>query len=496
MRPQPNLSLPSFLRPTSLFWIVTGLTLLRLFTASQANFVEDEAYYRLWGLYPALGYYDHSPMVGWWIWLGQTLFGDTTLGARFLSVLSAAIGSAIIWRSATLLYDRVIAGWTVLFFNATLLIGVGAVLITPDSPAVFFWGLTFWALCELSASKNANWWLLVGVAAGFGLLSKYSLFFLGGGIVLWLLYVPENRRFFTSWQLWAGGLIAVVMFLPVVYWNMQHDWVSFSKQFGRVAASHYTFKYIGEYIGAVAGLLNPFVFVLVVAGSIPLLKQFRQREASASLIVCTGLPFFSYLLFHSFHDRVQGNWPAPLYPSFAMIAAVFLADRIHLTKTWVRGCGYSALVVGLSASVLVLSHAVWPITTSFGRKDPTHQMRGWQQVGKEIETIAKKENVHWVVTTSYGLTGQLSNALKGSGIKVTQLNQRMRYAMVPTFEKSPGSSPVLYVAESRRNNINGVSKDFSSSDLLAEIPRSNGNNILENIMVYHMGAPLKPIGKP
>ncbi len=89
-----------WLRPTNLILIVAVLSLARLVTGMNVDLVEDEAYYRLWGLYPALGYYDHPPMVAYWIWLGQALFGDTALGVRFISILSAAIGSLVLWRTA------------------------------------------------------------------------------------------------------------------------------------------------------------------------------------------------------------------------------------------------------------------------------------------------------------------------------------------------------------------------------------------------------------
>ncbi|MEP5758691.1 MAG: glycosyltransferase family 39 protein, partial [Litoreibacter sp.] len=233
-------TLPAYLRPAFLVVFVAALTGLKLWSATNAYFVEDEAYYRLWGLSPALGYYDHPPMIAWWIWIGQAIFGDTPLGVRALVVLSSALGSLFLWRTAYILFDRRVAGWSVLFLNTSILVGVGGILATPDAPSVFFWGLALWALAELHSSQKPNWLLAVGLFAGLGLDSKYSVLFLGGGITLWLVLVPSARRWFAAWQLWAGGLIALLCFAPVLYWNHLHDWVSFYKQFGRAAQGGWT----------------------------------------------------------------------------------------------------------------------------------------------------------------------------------------------------------------------------------------------------------------
>ena len=187
-------ALPVYLRPVFLCLFVLALTVLKLWSAANAWFVEDEAYYRLWGQFPALSYYDHPPMIGWWAWAGQQLVGDTFLGTRLVVVLTSALGSLALWRTAFLLFDRRVAGWAVLFLNASILVGVGGILATPDAPSVLFWGLALWALAELYRSNNANWWLAVGLFAGLGLLSKYSVLFLGVGIVVWLLWARGARR--------------------------------------------------------------------------------------------------------------------------------------------------------------------------------------------------------------------------------------------------------------------------------------------------------------
>ncbi len=212
-----------------------ALCAVRLAMAAYTGLVDDEAYYRIWSLAPALSYYDHPPMVAWMIGAGRAIAGDTTLGVRLLAPFCHLLGAALLWRTTKLLYGAETARRTVWIMLAMPLLAVGGIIITPDLPSVLFAGLVLWALAELDRSQNANWWLAIGLFAGLGLISKYTNLFLGATIVIWLVAVSSNHKWLRAPQLWIGGLIAMAVTSPVVIWNAEHDWVSFAKQFGRVA---------------------------------------------------------------------------------------------------------------------------------------------------------------------------------------------------------------------------------------------------------------------
>lgn len=476
--------LPFFLRPAGLVLIVGLLTALKVFAAGNAYFVEDEAYYRIWGLHPALSYYDHPPMIGWWIAAGQAVFGDTIFAVRALVTVSGIVGSLALWRTALILFGERAAGWSVLFMNTSLLIGIGGILATPDAPSVVFWGLTFWALAELSISRNPNWWLIVGLMAGCGLLSKYSLLFLGAGIVLWLLWVPEARRWWGSWQLWAGGMIALLCFAPVLYWNHQHEWASFYKQFGRAGSGGFTAKYIFEFLGALVGLLNPLTAVLAAAGAASLVRALRERDTAASLLLLTTLPFLVYLTYHALHSRVQANWPAPLFPGFALMAAVFVANLRAGQRVW-RTVAVAGVVVGISAACVVQLHAVVPLTGQFARKDPTFQLRGWHEIGASLEEFLDRENAAFVVTSSYGLNGQIDFLMKDK-VPVIQRTERVRYIMVPHPDEGLFKQTGLYITEKRRDKAGDLEKIFGTVEEIGVLERRVKGVPLEELVVYRL----------
>ncbi|MBA5779028.1 glycosyltransferase family 39 protein [Stappia sp. F7233] len=490
---QRDIALPAYLRPAALVAIVLALTLVRLWVGSQAGLAEDEAYYRLWGLSPAFGYLDHPPMVGWWIALGQTFLGDTALAVRITGILAAALGSLVLWRTADILFGRTVAGWSVLLFNATVLIGVGSLIATPDAPSVFFWGLGLWAVAELIRSQNPYWWLAVGLFAGLGLVSKYSVLFFGAGLVLWLLFMAKGRRWLTAWQLWVGGALAVLVFLPVLLWNAGHEWASFAKQFGRAVPEGFTLKYLAEFVGALAGLLNPLVALLAVAGFVQLVGQMRQGDEKAGLIVLGVLPFIAYLVFHSFHARVQGNWPAPLFPAFAMMAGVAAANLPKALPRFWRGVRQAAVPLGIVVSLLVMLHAAMPFTGAFARRDPTHQTRGWEEIAAGVERIAADQGAAWVASNNYAPASQLAFALRGR-LPVEQLNERIRYVMQAPLDEDIVAKPALFITRARNDpGADYLRQRFGSVERLPDLTRQSLGTPIEDLVVYRVA---DPVGDP
>ena len=475
-------------RPAAaLLTAILGLGLVRAWLAATLGLTEDEAYYRLWALAPAMGYLDHPPMVGWMIALGRWVAGDTPFGIRLTAILVSLLGPLALWRTAAVLFGPMAAQRAVWIGLAIPLLAVGGVIITPDTPSVLFWGLAGWALAELHASRNAHWWLAVGLFAGLGLLSKYSNLFVGASILLWLVLVPANGRWFRCWQLWAGGAIACLLALPVVLWNFQHDWASFAKQLGRVGhGERLTAAYFAELLGGTVGLMSPLIAGLAALGLVRIVRSATtEKDASSALLVAGMVPFLAYLLLHSLHDRVQANWMAPLYPSFAICAAVALAavDTAARPGQVFGKLGRWAIGVGVLVSALLYWHAAQPLVLLSGQRDPTSQTRGWRELAAEVEHLRTSTGACWVATSNYATTGQLAYALKDK-TPVLQLTERIRYLHLPAADPALLKCPALYVELERRAAPSLLKERFASVTRLASITRSHTGVPLAAYAVY------------
>lgn len=452
--------------------VIAALTAFRFWASAQIPLAPDEAYYWLWSRELAAGYFDHPPMVAWWIWASTSLFGDTEFGVRALSIVASVVASyAVLATARNLALGESTAARGAIWFNATILVGVGAILITPDSPSVMFWALAVWVLADIRRTGDGWLWLVFGFFAGLGCLSKYTNLFLGVGVLLWLISDRQARRWFLSPWLWAGGVVAVLVFLPVLLWNAEHGWISFEKQFGRVAADGVQLRYVGEFIAAQVGLLNPLIAVFVGIGAWFGLRWLaRRRDASEGamwFLLALSLPLIAYMAVHSFHARVQGNWLAPVYPGLALLGAAAAAG---VSSRLLDGLAKAAAPVGIVIAVFVLLFFVSPLPTPFGQRTPAERLVGWAGLAESVDRVMNDTGAKWIATADYGLTGEL--AFYGPGPdRVQQVTERQRY-LFDTVDSKMTTLPALLVLNKDRSDLRRFRRCFASIEPVGEVDRN------------------------
>ena len=441
-----------------LWALLAALAALRLLAAHAIPLTEDEAYYRLWAQAPRLGYYDHPPMVAWWIWAGVRIAGDTALGLRLLPLLSSLICTGLVFDLGQKLPGRRAGLLAALLYNATLTVGAGALLAVPDVPATLFWVLALWAMAR--TARTPAFWLCAGAASGLACLSKYSALFLAPGVLLWLVLTREGRRALTTPWPWLAAAIAAAVFAPNVLWNAQHHWLTFAKQFGRAAASRFAPRYLGELLTAQFMLLNPAVAILAGAGAV---KAWRTRDPVGLMALATSLPFGAYLVIHSLHDRVQAHWPVPLYAAVGLLAALAASDATG----WKRALARIA-PAGLALAVVGLGYASLPVSL-LAKGDPADVLRGWPRLAEQVEGAGEAHGAAWIGTLSYGFNGLLQ-AQPALRLPALQLNERDRYG-----ELRPAavdlSKPGLVVDLKRRLDLKRLNACFAEVGAPVEIAR-------------------------
>ncbi len=459
--------------------LVALLLVFRVILAATADLAGDEAYYWLWSTHLAAGYYDHPPMIAYWIRAGTAIFGQTAFGVRFAGLLSSVAGSYVLYRASLSLFrDRSAALLAVLWLNATLLCNAAAIVATPDTPLAFFATLTLLALAKLTETGRGQWWYVLGAALGLAFMSKYTAVLLLPGICLWTIALRDNRRWLSRPEPYIGALIAAVLVAPVFYWNYAHDWASFAKQ-----AQHSikdkpanAFVSIAELIGGQAGLATPIVFAFCVSGSFfSLLRGWKRGDSRWLLLGALTAPVFLFFLIHSASQKIQPNWPGFIYPA-AILAAVhsFLAlSKEREVPAWLGASFRLAPWLGILftlAAFLQLGTGALPVEA---KKDPTARLKGWSKLGAGVEALARSQGAASILTLNYATTGEL--AFYGSKDEpVLQVNERIRYVNLPApGEAKLKSGPALLVLHHGRD-VSRAAAFFESSRFVATLTREAG----------------------
>src|SRR6186713_299345 len=246
---------------------ILALVALRLVAAAFTPLTFDEAYYWTWSKNLAGGYYDHPPMVAFVIRAGTMIAGDTELGVRLVSILLALPMSWAVYRSAAILFGGArVAATSAILLNVTMMASVGTLIVTPDAPLLVASSFVLFFLAKVLETGRGAWWLAVGAAVGAALLSKYTALFFGPAILIWLVVVPKLRHWLISPWPYLGGLVALLLFAPVILWNAEHHWVSFAKQLGRAKIEDFRPVFIAELIPTQVAFATPLVFILGAMG--------------------------------------------------------------------------------------------------------------------------------------------------------------------------------------------------------------------------------------
>jgi 4-amino-4-deoxy-L-arabinose transferase-like glycosyltransferase len=458
--------------------LLAALTMLRLAVAATTPVVPDEAYYWVWSHALAPGYLDHPPMVALWIRAGTALAGEGPLGVRLLGSLAAALGTLLLADAAERLLPARRAGLTAAaLWNATLLCGAGAVIMTPDTPLLFFWTAALWALARLVTGGRAAWWLAVGVFAGLALASKYTAALLWLGIGLWLLWVPSLRHWWRSPALWAGVGLGLLAFLPVVLWNAAHHWASFLRQGGRVGdwQPWRAAQFLAELIGGQLGLATPLLFLVFCAGVARAARRaWRMRDPAWSLLAALTLPGAAAFLQHALGDRVQGNWPAILYPAATIAACGLAAPR------W-RRLFLPGIALGLAITALVYVDAAAAMLPP-GIDPLARQLAGWQALARSVEAGREAAGATFVAAESYGVAGELARDMP-PGVDVVGVEPRCALTRLPQAALA-GTTGILVLHEG-----NGAPGGWAQASLIGPAARVRGGVVIEPFQLWRVVGP-------
>lgn len=355
------------------------------------------------------GYVAYPPVAPLFGRISIELFGTSLRGFRFFAALAEAIAVVV-----TGLMARELGGrrWAQIIAAAAAVpfCLAGGALMEYVSFDYLAWVLVAYSTVRLLRSEDARWWLGIGAAIGFGMMSKYSMPFLVAGLGVGVL-VTDARRYLRSKWLWLGAVGAVLIFLPNFLWQARHDFVSLDM----LRHIHARDVRIGRHHGFLIGQLKLTLLAapLWLAG----LYFYLFSAAGKRYRVLGWLYVVPLVLFLVAKGR--DYYLAATYPMLYAAGAV-VAER------WVeslRGAGLvrGAVAVALAADAVfvgALTLPIAPIGSAWFRvaSEVNGDLReeiGWQELVQTIaqvrDSLSPKDRAHvGVLGTNYGEAGAVN----------------------------------------------------------------------------------------
>ncbi len=399
-----------------LFILIGVSTLVRAFLAGTVELGNDEVYYRTYALFPDLSHFDHPPMVGFVIQLfSLDLLYHSEFFLRLGSVVLGAFDVWLIYLIGKKINDELTGLYAALLYTSSVYgFVITGIFILPDTPQMFFWLLSVyfviqWIDQEKMNKKSKLYLLLSGVFMGFGLISKYTSVFLLVALIGYILLYKRN--WFKSIYFYLSVFISILIFFPVIWWNIRNHFISFTFQSDRVGlfASPLRFDYLFmEIIGEVL-YNNPVNFTIIVLSLIALIKkQGFIRKEYLRFILLSALPMILLFILFSFSRRTLPHWTAPGYTTLLIIAAAWLRYKYQGKRTKIFiplqiKAALLLLLVVLIVGFVQINYGIIRFddpkkvaANELGEDDPSLDLFGWRQIEngfKEIYTRDNKANV-------------------------------------------------------------------------------------------------------
>ncbi len=333
-------------------WTCAGAALfVHLLTNQHYGYFRDELYFLACARHLAFGYVDLSPLSMLLLRLEVMVFGDSLFAVRLFSALASAGTVALTGLLARELGGRTwgvtlgcIGALTSLYFLA-----IGN-FYTPQAYEPLFWTGAIYFLVRIIKGAPGRTWIWFGVMVGLGLENKHSMAFVAAAIVLALFLTPERRHFGQKW-IWLGGLVAFLIALPNVLWQIEHGWPTWVL-LNNIAHSNKNVVLTPlQYFAQQLTLMNPMTAPLWLGGLIWLLVA-RDGRRFRVIGLTYLIALAEFIVMHGKNYYLGPAYPM-LFAAGAVAAERFFTPRLRWLKP--------TLALAMITAAAVLSPIVLPI---------------------------------------------------------------------------------------------------------------------------------------
>jgi 4-amino-4-deoxy-L-arabinose transferase-like glycosyltransferase len=369
-----------------IFFLIGFFTLIRLFVAPFFGLGVDEAHYVLYAKYLAWSYVDHPPLVGWVHAPIFYLLGTNEFLARLPAILIFAAASYCAYLFILKITQSTrLSLMSVLALNCSFMLNALGLMLLPDSLLLLFIFLLIFITEKIDSEKKPLDFVYLGILLGLMGLAKYTSVLLVPPLIIFFLMKKRYDVLFSRYMFLAT-LIAFILIIPVIYWNITHDFISFRYQgshvFGSLATS---FKNFIESLASQFGAYSPFLFIIAFYG---FFKALRSPNAYLRLAVLFGGTIMGFFLLTSFYERTLPHWPSIFFLLFIPIGTYTL---LLSQEKWKRNFLYFSVGFSLVLTLFVYVELAGKFFAFPDYQSPFHDIYGFPVMLNKANDVIKND---------------------------------------------------------------------------------------------------------
>jgi 4-amino-4-deoxy-L-arabinose transferase-like glycosyltransferase len=335
----------------------------------------------------------HPTFPSWFLEIGFILTGGAAWTTYLVSSIFVFILFYSIWKLSSEFLPPNFALLVTLATCNYRYLNIGSVYYHNNFALVPFWALTVLLFYYALKTELLRYWILTGVAIGFGMMCKYPMGLLAFPLFLFVLCFKETRKFW--WKLAVTTAVAFLIFLPHFFWNIHHGFPTFGYiNAVSIRTSEHWYSHI---VSPVEFLVkNGCLLIPVLISVYPVL--FFRRLAGTYAAVSLNLPSLWQRAFLPFivlvpiviqvaipalsGHRMPSRYGSHLWVFFPLLLFYCFSLSTDVKKMYRAFC-YTLIVMFLTAA----SFAVFWMFEPFVAKKPNKTLFPGRQLATTVEKI-------------------------------------------------------------------------------------------------------------
>ncbi len=383
------------------FGLILIAACLKMIAAPFLELGNDEVYYWTYALQLDFNHFDHPPLVGFLIRVFTlNMHWVSEFSMRLGAIVSASIGCYFVFKTTVNLSTERAGWYAALLYQAGVYTGfIAGFFILPDSAQLIFWTASLYVMSLLlftNKEKQIGYWMLLGLLIGLATLSKVHGLFLWAGFGAYLLFANYKKIF--SWPFVVAVFVTLLCIVPIVYWNVINDFITYRFHSERVTHSGIDIKsFTTELVGEVL-YQNPVVYILMAAALFSFKKILFQQKNIGRWLLWMSLPLILVFWMVALFNPTLPHWSGPAFIPLIILAGIYIDQKkihwhVYLLRTSV------ALVFSILLALVII---VQKYPGNFGSQQsnnlgeycPTLDLSGWKSFSVVFDSLAKKDQAN------------------------------------------------------------------------------------------------------
>ena len=498
-----------------LFFIVFINLLIKVLPASSVELGNDEVYYWTYALFPAWSHFDHPPMVGLTI---QLFSMNLTLNSEFFIRLGALLLSSVnlilLFKLVKRIYSIEAAYISSLLFTASVYFNIiCGLFILPDTPQMFFVLLALYfglpAITTANPTKRDSLKIIIfGLFTGLAFLSKYHSLFLWFGFGLYILL--NDRSWLKRPSLYISILVTLITMIPVIYWNIKNNFISFTFHGSRVGLFNSPLR-PDSFLQFILGQVfyqNPVSFVIYVLTLFSLFNRGRRTLTHTDkLLLYLSLPLILiFTLFSLFKDTLP-HWSGPAFIGLIILSSEWLSGKLSIYRRMVINTllGANAIVfLTILFGFFQINYGIlYPpnkneVPKQLGTNDVTLDMYGWHQASLKFQKFLMKEGIEKkdynkvkIISNNWfpaaNIDFYIAHPLKIDLLVYGSLEQTHKYFWINKTRRICAGDKLFYISSSQYfNDPEKLSSKFGRIVVRDTLQIERNGKTVKNLFIYQM----------